>query len=646
MLSDHDSLKKIFEQSEVGLFETSAEGEVRIANPALARILGYPDVAALKAQLTDARAVYFNPEDRERLNQILSRDGEVRHYVHRLRRADGSAVWVSETCRRTTASDGGTAYVGSMADVTELVEAKESARRAESHYRGIYENATIGIFRVRPDGAPIAANPALVKLLGYADEDDWKASFRAARLYVESGRRQEIIGRLLERGRISGVESEIYRHGDRERTLWISESGRVVHDSRGEPDYFEGTIEDITARKEADALRRKADEAEQANRLKSDFLAAMSHELRTPLNGVIGAAHALRRSAQSDKNRGLAGVIVESGEGLLAILNDILDLAKVEAGRLELDIKPFEPRRLVEEALSHWRPVVSESGLDLDMEVEGDLPDLLRGDSRRIRQILWNFLSNALKFTDEGRITVRVRGKPDGGCARLRFEVADTGRGMPSEQCVAVFEKFYQVRDSGGRGAGTGLGLAICREFAELMGGRVGCQSAPGEGSVFWFEAPFQREQDRRDESRGDGDGGLTDLSDLRILAAEDNSINQRVLGAILENYGCAPDFADDGRAALELISAKRYDLVLMDIQMPVMDGVEAVRRIRSEESGVGRLPVVALTANAMRDDREAYLAAGMDDFVSKPIQPDELLGAIERALQAGRRRCAEAEAV
>jgi len=633
MSSERQTLERIFEQSDVGLFETSDAGEVRRANPALARILGYESVEDLQDGLTDARDVYFDPGDRERLSQILERDGEIKQFVHMLRRRNGEAVWVSETCRRISESDGTVLYVGSMADVTELVEAKEKARLAETHYRDIYENATIGIYRTRPDGEPVSANTALLKLLGYQDEADFKRSFHATRLYVDPRRRDAFVRKLLETGEVTGFESKIFCNcEDGLGTRWISESGRVIRDENGEVAYFEGTIEDITARREADSLRRKAHEADEANRLKSDFLAAMSHELRTPLNGVIGAAHALNRAAQRDKERELSSLIVKSGEGLLAILNDILDLAKVEAGRLELEIAPFEPQRLVEEALVHWRPMVSDSAVDLNIELGENLPAILRGDGRRIRQILWNYLSNALKFTDQGSITLRLKARPDGGCARLRFEVADTGAGMPEKQCHQVFDKFHQVRDSNRQASGTGLGLAICQEFAQLMGGSVGCSSEPGKGSVFWFEAPFQYCRDRRQDNREAREPHSPDLSGLRILAAEDNPINQRVLGAILENYGCAPDFATNGAEALQMIKNASYDLVLMDIQMPEMDGVEAVKRLRRQTGRASRLPVIALTANAMRGDREAYLAAGMDDFVAKPIEPDSLLAAIARA--------------
>ena len=633
MSSERQTLERIFEQSDVGLFETSDAGEVRRANPALARILGYDSVEDLQKGLTDARDVYFNPGDRERLSQILERDGEIKQFVHMLRRRDGDAVWVSETCRRIREPDGTILYVGSMADVTELVDAKEAARKAEDHYRDIYENATVGIYRTRPDGHPVSANSALLKLLGFEDEETWKQNFHATRFYTDPRRRQTFVRDLLESGKVTGFESEIFVRGDKNHgTRWISESGRVIRSESGQAAYFEGTIEDITARREADSLRRKAHEADQANRLKSDFLAAMSHELRTPLNGVIGAAHALNRDARRDKERELSNLIVKSGEGLLAILNDILDLAKVEAGRLELEIEPFEPKRLVEEALVHWRPMVSEGSVELGIELDDDLPPLLRGDGRRIRQILWNYLSNALKFTDQGSITLRVKARPDGGCARLRFEVADTGSGMPEMQCDQVFDKFHQVRDSSRQSGGTGLGLAICREFAQLMGGSVGCSSEPGKGSVFWFEAPFQYCRNRCQNGSEDQAGEPYDLSGVRVLAAEDNPINQRVLGAILENYGCAPDFAFNGAEALQMIESKSYDVVLMDIQMPEMDGVEAVKRLRNLTGRASRLPVIALTANAMRGDREAYLEAGMDDFVAKPIEPDTLLAAISRA--------------
>ncbi len=641
MQADATALNRIFDQSDVGLFETTAEGEVRVANPAVARMLGFSSLQEMRIGLRNAHDVYFHRSDRERLVRILRAEGAVNQFVHQMRRQDGTAIWVSETCRRIESADGVELCVGSMTDVTELVKAKETARSAEAHFRDIYDNSPVGIYRTRPDGEAVSANPALIRMFGFTTEEELKQAVNSHEIYVDPQRGHESRQRLIQNGELKGFESEMYKLGDAQKPkLWISESARVIRSETGEIEFFEGTLEDITDRREAESLRLRAREADDANRTKSEFLAAMSHELRTPLNGVIGAAHALENVSSTEKERDLSSLIVKSGEGLMAILNDILDLAKVEAGKLELDIAPFEPRRLMEEVAAHWRPLAEEKKLKLDLRIEGDTPERLMGDERRIRQILWNYMSNALKFTDRGVVRLVLTARPDGACARLAFSVEDSGKGMEAGECERVFDKFHQVKDAQSSG-GTGLGLAICKEFAGLMGGAVGCRSGAGEGASFWFEAPFQIVKDSEARIEAAPESDEIDLSSLRVLAAEDNPINQRVLAAVLENFGVSPTFAGNGREALDMLGDAPFDLVLMDVMMPVMDGVEAVRRLRAESGSHSMLPVIALTANAMQGDREKYIAAGMDDFVPKPIDPAALLTAIKRALTQSRRRAA-----
>lgn len=641
MQADAAALKRVFDQSDVGLFETTADGEVRVANLAVARMLGFSSLQEMRIGLRNAHDVYFHRSDRERLVGILRSEGAVNQFVHQMRRQDGAAIWVSETARRVETAEGVELYVGSMTDVTELVNAKETARSAEAHFRDIYDNSPVGIYRTRPDGETVSANPALIRMFGFTSEEELKQAVNSHEIYVDPKRGQESCRRLIENGELKGFESEVYKLGDPDKPkLWISESARIIRSQTGEIEFFEGTLEDITDRREAENLRQRARKADDANRTKSEFLAAMSHELRTPLNGVIGAAHALENISSTDKERELSNLIVKSGEGLMAILNDILDLAKVEAGKLELDIAPFEPRRLMEEVAAHWRPLAEEKQLKLDLRIGAGTPERLMGDERRIRQILWNYMSNALKFTDRGVVRLALETRPDGGCSRLTFFVEDTGKGMDAGECGRVFDKFHQIKDGQSSG-GTGLGLAICKEFAGLMGGAVGCRSGDGEGACFWFEAPFQHVREAAPEAGIEPESEEIDLSCLRVLAAEDNPINQRVLAAVLENFGVSPTFAGNGQEALDMLGGASFDLVLMDVMMPVMDGVEAVRRLRAGNGPHALLPVIALTANAMQGDREKYIAAGMDDFVPKPIDPSALLSAIERVLTQSRRRAA-----
>ncbi|MFZ5668853.1 MAG: ATP-binding protein [Pseudomonadota bacterium] len=375
------------------------------------------------------------------------------------------------------------------------------------------------------------------------------------------------------------------------------------------------------------------DHANAANVLKSQFLANMSHEIRTPLNGVLAMADVMARGDLDDRQRERLGVIRESGELLLSVINDVLDLSKIEAGRLELAEHDFELTELADGAVCAFSVLAAEKNLRFGLTIDADAAGWWRGDSDRIRQILNNLLSNAVKFTVEGAVAARFSIGPGGG---LRLTVSDTGIGIANEKLPTLFEKFIQADNSTTRRfGGTGLGLAICRELAQLMGGAVGARSVEGEGSTFTVDLPLARAAAPTEASRGAGDlDGLEDRP-LRILAAEDNATNQKVLQAVMEPLDVHLHLVSDGAQAVDAWRDGGFDLILMDIQMPVMDGVEAARTIRAAEAGEGlaRTPILALTANALVHQVESYLAAGMDGHISKPIELNRLYEAIEATL-------------
>jgi PAS domain S-box-containing protein len=463
-----------------------------------------------------------------------------------------------------------------------------------------------------------------------------------------------------------------------------SRAGQQVYETRLVPLDWEhsiATLRNITARKNdekrlqeyAQELERKNEELEsalvtarEATQLKSRFLANMSHEIRTPMNGVLGMTDFLLGTSLTAEQQEFAGSIKKSADALLTLINDILDLSRIEAGKLRLDRLPFSLAATIEESSSLFALQARTKGLDFSSAVSGDLPDMLAGDAGRVRQVLTNLIGNAVKFTDSGRIDVEaemVHPTEDGFLVRLT--VRDTGIGIPTEQLSRLFESFTQGDGSSTRKyGGTGLGLSISKQLVELMGGELGVESRLGEGSRFWFTASFGKAaivapaaQPKRaipvpvapapaapatpaapkvpipstkpaSVPPQKSNGGPRKL---QVLLAEDNEINQRIALRLLEKLGLGADAVENGRAAVEALAQKNYDLVLMDCMMPEMDGFEATAVIRNRERGKGHTPICALTANAMEGDREKCLAAGMDDYISKPVGIDKLREVVER---------------
>jgi PAS domain S-box-containing protein len=426
------------------------------------------------------------------------------------------------------------------------------------------------------------------------------------------------------------------------RVYYVEVSGAPIHDFDGTFTGYHGLARDVTERVEADAALREAkQEADSASAAKSRFLANMSHEIRTPMNGLLGMAGLLLDEPLPAQQRERVQLLVDSGRTLLVIINDILDFSKIEAGELRIERIPFSLHDAIEQLVRMYAVQAQAKSLPLQIEFDAPRPMVLVGDPGRLKQVLGNLLANAVKFTQRGRVALRVvlsDVDTSGASPRttLRVEVEDSGIGIPKPVAAHLFQPFSQADASTTRRfGGTGLGLVISKHLIELMGGHIGLESEPGRGSLFWIELPFDVTDHQPDEPSSPRREAVR-WTGRRALLVEDNAVNMIVAETQLERLGLEVAKATDGVQALEALDRQSFDVVLMDCQMPNMDGYEAVQRwrtIESRQAGASRVPVIALTANAMAGDRERCLEAGYDDHVGKPFSHDDMQKMLARWL-------------
>ncbi|MGH6967116.1 MAG: ATP-binding protein, partial [Phenylobacterium sp.] len=516
--------------------------------------------------------------------------------------------------------------------VTEIVEAMEQTRRSEERLRIAVELTNIQIYdfdharrEMASDGVSFTADQQ--RDFDAASEGIWDSVHPHDRPAA-----QALWDKHIEDGTPFKAQYRIVRPDGPHR--WVEGVSEAIRGPDGRIDRIIGAMRDIDREKRNEIdLMNARDAAEAANRAKSAFLATMSHEIRTPLNGVLGMAQAMAADDLTPVQRERLDVVRQSGEGLLTILNDVLDLSKIEAGKLDLEEAEFSIREVATSAHAAFTALANAKGLRFDLKIDDAAQGIYLGDATRVRQILYNLISNGLKFTQEGEVRVLVEADSPG----LRLAITDTGMGIPVDRLKDLFQKFEQADTSTTRKfGGTGLGLAICRELAELMGGAITAQSAEGQGSCFIVELPLVRVGDEAVGKTAKTEPKRASAAPaLRVLAAEDNAVNQLVIRTLLEQAGVETFVVADGVQALEAWERETWDLILMDVQMPAMDGPTATREIRTREavSGRQRTPVIALTANAMAHQVTEYRAAGMDAIVAKPIDVEQLLSAMQDVL-------------
>jgi two-component system sensor histidine kinase/response regulator len=527
-------------------------------------------------------------------------------------------------------------------DFTDRKKAEEALAESEERYRTLIQNLPVGLFRTTAGGKGrfVTANPAMARLVGYETVDELMG-VEVADLYLDPDARRQLAEHLLDRGSATGWEVQLRKRDG--TTLWVSITAKVIRDAPANAAYFDGLMEDITARRKAEEeILRAKEAADAANRAKSEFLANMSHEIRTPMNGIMGMLHLALDTGLSPEQRQYLELAMSSAESLLAILNDILDFSKIEAKKLELEEVEFGLNSLIDEILPFFGVETDRKGIELVCQIDPAIPRTLVGDPLRLKQVIVNLLKNAVKFTDRGTILLRIArdGEPEPGIVRLHASVSDTGTGIPPDKLSVIFDSFTQSDSSMTRRyGGTGLGLAISRSLVGMMGGSIWAESRMGEGSTFHFKSLLRRGAGAALEAPA----VLPTIAGMTMLVVDDNALNRMTLRGCLESWDVRVDEAADGLEALERVrQAGRknapYDLLLLDCMMPGLNGFEVAEALDREGKCRGCI-IIMLTSLDQQSERGRCREIGIARVLVKPVSPSSLYNAIiETVSSAGRK--------
>ena len=631
-------LRAILDNMQDVFFRTDTQGRLSYVTPSVSDLLGIEAHEAFGQPVERFQAEPGLTEDL--LRRLQDQGGMVSNHEVRLRHGDGHTVWASVNAQFYYDDKGNVRGVeGTLRDVTERRRAMEAAYKAKEDYRRLWEfnrtildNSPVGIIRLDRHLRIMYMNPEMRRITGVPEGQESAAIGEAIHQLptVSVTGLADALTALTEGRHFSATTPYTSIYG---RTTYIEVQGMPLL----EGGRFEGAVlvvRDVTEQEEAaQALRRARDQAEAANRAKTTFLANASHELRTPLTGILGALDLLRRSELSDHQRRLVELAEESTRHLARLVDDLLQLSRSEAGKPPR-WTPIDPAAALHEDTALLALQAQEKGLDFHLRLAADLPEVVYADRQWLRQIITNLVANAVKFTEEGAIAVSLQvDHYSRDKAHLHLTVADTGIGIPAQDRERIFEPFTQLDDGSDRAhGGTGLGTTIVRELVRRLDGKVWVESEPGRGSRFHVLLPLpMRTEDgaipESDDARTTVETDADERTPLNILLVEDNPINQMVVKELLEGLGHRVTVAEDGNAGVERWSTGRFDVILMDAQMPGMDGYTAAREIRrrEKESDRAAVPIVALTAHASDEDRAACLAAGMDAYLTKPLSIDEL---------------------
>ena len=643
-----ESLRQLYENAPIGIFRSLPNGRYLSVNAYFARMFGFGSPEEMVAGVASiGEQIYDEPEDRVVLMNRLGEEGAVMNFEVRRRTRTGKAAWMSLNVRSVYEEVTGKIryFEGFAEEITERKRAEEILQESEQRFRTLFENSPLAYHALDQAGCFVDLNDRLCELLGYDLKDLFGKSFADLLLPEARTSFAERFSASIASGAAS-TDLVLIRKDGMPITALVE--GRVQRDALGRFVRMHCILYDITERKRAeDALhesnRRLAQETERANTLaekaraassaKTAFLANMSHEIRTPMHAILGFAQLMRQDAgMGEKQQRYVEAINRSGEHLLALINDILEMSKIEAGSVSINMTTFDVRELLGDLELMFRVGADAKGVGFRVELSGPVPWLVHMDQGKVRQIIINLLGNAVKFTHEGEVvlTACMRQRKEGGFG-LVVEVKDTGPGIAAEEMEKLFRPFEQTKSGMGAEGSTGLGLAISQRFAHLMGGSITVESAVSEGSLFRFESPAEIVHPVEPPAKENGARLLPVASPVAgrakpaVLIADDSEVNRLILVKMLETLGCEVREACNGQEAVEVYEEWGPDLVLMDIRMPVMDGLEATRWIRNRPGG-RNTPIIAATAGTFDEDRVTALEAGVDGFLGKPFRESDLV--------------------